>query len=220
MDKKEVLNAIQELRSLSKKKFSQSFDFQIKLQNIDLKKQDNKVDVFVQLPHTIGRKITVCALVGGTLYNDAKASCDKTIVQDEFKSMAGNAKELKKLARSYDYFIAQADIMGPIATTFGRYLGPKGRMPNPKAGCIVPPKGSTKLIVEKLQKTIRLVAKNNEPAVRCAIGKESMKDEEIAENFMAAYTVLINSLPMHDQNIKNVSLKLTMSRPVIVGDKK
>jgi ribosomal protein L1 len=93
-------------------------------------------------------------------------------------------------------------------------------MPNPKAGCIVPPKGSTKLIVEKLQKTIRLVAKNNEPAVRCAIGKESMKDEEIAENFMAAYTVLINSLPMHDQNIKNVSLKLTMSRPVIVGDKK
>lgn len=220
MDKKEVIAAIQELRKLPNKKFSQTVDFQVSLQNIDLKKQDNKVDVFVQLPHGIGRKITVCALVGGTFYNDAKANCDRTIVQDEFKSIAGNGKELKKLARAYDYFIAQADIMGPIATTFGRYLGPKGRMPNPKAGCIVPPKGSIKPIVEKLQKTIRLIAKNNEPAVRSPIGKESMKDEEIADNIMAAYSALLNGLPQHDQNIKKVFLKFTMSKPVIIGGKK
>jgi len=93
-------------------------------------------------------------------------------------------------------------------------------MPNPKGGCIVPPKGAIKPIVDKLQKTVRLIVKNNEPAVRCAIGKESMKDEQIADNFMAAYTALVNSLPMHDQNVKNVSLKLTMSKPIIVGGKK
>ena len=110
--------------------------------------------------------------------------------------------------------------MGPIATTFGRFLGPKGRMPNPKAGAIVPPKGTTKPIVEKLQKTIRLIAKNNEMAVRSPIGKENMTDEEIVDNIAIAYTALVNALPQHEQNVKSVQLKMTMSKPIVVGGKK
>lgn len=220
MEKKEILEAIKELRKEPKKKFNQSIDFQVKLQNIDLKKQENKVDIFVALPNTIGRKITVCGLVGGSLYNDAKSFCDKVISQEEFKNIAGNGKELKKLARAYDYFIAQADIMGSIATTFGRYLGPKGRMPNPKAGAVIPPKGTVKPVVDKLQKTIRLIAKNNETAVRTPIGKENMTDDEIADNIVMAYTSLVNALPLHEQNIKTVQIKMTMSKPVIVGGKK
>ncbi len=220
MEKKEFLEALKELRKEPKKKFTQSIDFQVRLQNIDLKKNENKVDIFVSLPNTIGRKITVCGLVGGALYNDAKSFCDKVIAQEEFKNIAGNGKELKKLARAYDYFIAQADIMGPIATTFGRFLGPKGRMPNPKAGAIVPPKGTTKPIVEKLQKTIRLIAKNNEMAVRSPIGKENMTDEEIVDNIAIAYTALVNALPQHEQNVKSVQLKMTMSKPIVVGGKK
>ncbi len=221
MDKKEILEAIKELRKEEhKKKFTQSFDFQVRIQSLDLKKQENKVDVFVDLPHGRGKKVSVCALVGGTLYNDAKANCDRTIVQDEFKAMAGNTKELKKLARSYDFFVAQADIMGLVAGTFGRFLGPKGRMPNPKAGCVIPPKGNVKSIVEKLQKTIRLIVKNNEPAVKCAVGTEKMSDEQIAENTLAAYNALLQTLPQHEQNIKNVYLKLTMSKPLSIGGKK
>jgi len=221
MDKKEILEAIKELKKEDhKKNFSQSFDFQVKLQNIDVKKQENKVDVFVDLPHGRGRKVSVCALVGGTLYNDAKANCDRTIVQDEFKAMGGNTKELKKLARSYDFFIAQADIMGLVAGTFGRFLGPKGRMPNPKAGCVVAPKGSIKPVVEKLQNTVRLVVKNNELGVKCAVGTEKMDDEKVAENVLVVYNALMNSLPQHEQNIKNVYLKLTMSKPLSIGGKK
>jgi large subunit ribosomal protein L1 len=221
MDKKEVLEVIKELKKEEhKKNFAQSFDFQVRLQNIDVKKQENKVDLFVDLPHGRGKKVSVCALIGGTLYNDAKTNCDKTIVQDEFKAMAGNTKELKKLARSFDFFIAQADIMGQVAGTFGRFLGPKGRMPNPKAGCVIPPKGSIKPVVEKLQNTIRLIVKNNELAVKCSVGTEKMDDEKVAENVVAAYNALVHSLPMHEQNIKNVSLKLTMSKPLSIGGKK
>ncbi|MBI5798125.1 hypothetical protein HZA98_04445 [Candidatus Woesearchaeota archaeon] len=221
MEKQDVLEAIQQLKKDSpKRNFAQSYDFLVKLQNFDPKKNENKVDVFISLPHTLGRKLSVCGLVGGTLYNDAKANCDHTIGQDEFKSLAGNGKELKKLARKYDFFIAQADIMGSIASTFGRYLGPKGRMPNPKAGAIVPLKGSTKPIVEKLQKTVRLAIKNNEMAVRCPIGKDSMKDDEVAENILAAYNGLVQGLPQHEQNVKSVLLKLTMSKAVVLGGKK
>ncbi len=221
MNKEEVLQAIQQLKKDSpKRNFSQSFDFLIKLQNFDPKKNENKVDVFVSLPHSLGRKQTVCALVGGTLFNDAKANCDHAIGQEEFRNIAGNGKELKKLARKYDFFIAQADIMGSIATTFGRYLGPKGRMPNPKAGAIVPPKGSIKPIVEKLQKTVRLAIKNNEMAVRCSIGKDTMNDDEVTENVLTAYNALVQVLPQHEQNVKSVFLKLTMSKAVVLGGKK
>jgi len=221
MEKKEVLSAIQQLKKDSpKRNFSQSYDFLVKLQNFDPKKNENKVDVFVSLPHSLGRKLSVCGLVGGALYADAKEYCDHAIGQEAFKTIAGNGKELKKLARKYDFFLAQADIMGPIASTFGRYLGPKGRMPNPKAGAIIPPKGSIKAVVEKLQKTVRLAIKNNEMAVRCPIGKDSMTDEEIAENILAAYTALVQALPQHEQNIKSILLKFTMSKAVAIGDKK
>jgi ribosomal protein L1 len=47
-----------------------------------------------------------------------------------------------------------------------------------------------------------------------------MDDEKVAENVVAAYNALVHSLPMHEQNIKNVSLKLTMSKPLSIGGKK
>lgn len=203
-----------------KRNFSQTVDLLIKFQNINPKKQEQKVDVFVVLPQGIGRKASVCALVGDALYTDAKEFCDHTIVQDEFKALAGNAKALKRLARTYDYFLAQADIMPAIATTFGRFLGPKGKMPNPKAGAVVPAKGSTKPVVEKLQKTVRFIAKGTELAVRGPVGKEAMGDDAIAENVITVYNALVTVLPEHERNIKQVLLKLTMSKAVIVGGKK
>jgi len=71
-----------------------------------------------------------------------------------------------------------------------------------------------------LQNTVRLVVKNNELGVKCAVGTEKMTDDQVAENTMAAYNALMNSLPQHEQNIKNVYLKLTMSKPLIIGGKK
>ena len=53
-------------------------------------------------------------------------------------------------------------------------------MPNPKSGCVVPPAASLKILYEKLQKTIRVQAKN-ELCVKCLMGKETLSDEELAE---------------------------------------
>jgi len=153
------------------------------------------------------------------LYNDAKENCDRAIGQEEFKSFADNKKEVKKLVREYDFFIAQADAMGAVATSFGKYLGPLGKMPSPKAGCVIPPKGSTKPVYERLQKTVKLMIKG-EMSVKCAVGKEDMKDEDVADNVLAVFTAFANGLPQHDKNIKDVLLKLTMSKAVAIGGKK
>lgn len=219
MNQKQILTALEELRKEKKRKFAQTVDMQILLKNLDLKKQEAKIDLFVSLPHSRGKKITVCGLVSGSLQNDAKEFCDRVILQDDFKGFANDKKTLKNLARAYDFFIAQADIMPAVATTFGRYLGPPGKMPNPKAGAIVPPKGTTKTIVEKLQNMIRITIKND-ATLKCPVGKEGMNDEEIAANILSVYNAVVNTLPQHEQNVKDVLIKFTMSKAIVVGGKK
>ena len=130
----------------------------------------------------------------------------------------GLKKDMKKLAVTYDYFIAQATIMPKIATTFGKVFGPKGKMPNPKAGCVVPPNANLKPLVQKLKKTLKVKALAD-PIVHCCVGKEDSKEEEIIDNIMTVYNGVVHSLPQEANNIRNSYLKLTMGKSFKIGDK-
>lgn len=216
MDKNQFLEAIKKARTEGKKlKFSQTFDFIASLKGLDLKKAEHQLDLFITLPRSRGKKIKVCALVGPEMLVSAKADCDKAISLDDFDEYAKNKKAAKKLANEYDFFIAQANLMAKVAAAFGRYLGPKGKMPNPKAGCVVPPKAPLKPLIEKLQKTIRVSAKTT-PVAQCIIGNEEMKDEELAENAAVVYDSIIHHLPNEESNVRSVFVKLTMGKPVRV----
>jgi large subunit ribosomal protein L1 len=127
-------------------------------------------------------------------------------------------KLLKRLAKKHDFFIAQANIMPQVATTFGKVLGPLAKMPNPKIGCVLPPNGNVKAVYERLQKTKRLMSRNN-PLIQCSVGTEDMNNEEIADNVMAVYDTLIPALPNEKHNVKNVYLKLTMGKAFMIGEK-
>ena len=63
---------------------------------------------------------------------------------------------------------------------------------------------------------VRLNAKKN-LALQCAVGSENQPDEEVAENLLAVYNTVMKALPQEKNNIKNVMLKLTMSKPVKVA---
>ncbi|MBI3031914.1 50S ribosomal protein L1 [Candidatus Woesearchaeota archaeon] len=214
MDIKQVQDALKKAREQGKKRnFSQTVDLIITLQNLDLKKPEQQVDTYITLHYPRGKPVKVCALVGPELKDEAEKICDKTLHVDEFNSI--DQKKAKKLTEDYDFFIAQANMMGKVATTFGKILGPRGKMPNPKAGCVVPPKAGLKPLYDKLQKTLRLTAKTA-LMIQCFVGNEAMKDEEIVDNIMTAYKSLINVLPAHENNIKTIYLKLTMGKPVKV----
>ncbi|MEM3127068.1 MAG: 50S ribosomal protein L1, partial [Candidatus Woesearchaeota archaeon] len=194
------------------RKFSQTYDLIVNLRGLDLKKQEDKVDFFFQLPKPKGKPQKICALIGPELLEEAK-NCDFAITQKDFPLYKQDKKKVKKLAEQHDFFIGQANIMPEIAAVFGGVLGPRGKMPNPKAGCIVPPKVALKPLVEKLKNTIRIQTKN-ETALKCPIGNEKMPDEEVAENLVAVYNQIVSHLPQEENNIRNAYLKLTMSKPV------
>nr|MBI4156809.1 hypothetical protein [Candidatus Woesearchaeota archaeon] len=214
MKKEDILKAIEELKKTQKRNFSQSYDLVINLKSFDLKKEGNKVDNFIVLPYDKGKKVRICAFVDKELVNTSKETFDHVVLSDDFGKLDKIA--IKKLAKSYDFFVAQGTIMTNVAKYFGKILGPRNLMPNPKGGGVITAGMDLKALNKRLQKTIRATART-EPTVKVSIGKEGMKDDEIAENVLTVYNSVLHSLPQEKQNIKNVILKLTMSKGVKIG---
>ncbi|MGV8171564.1 MAG: 50S ribosomal protein L1 [Candidatus Woesearchaeota archaeon] len=210
MNKNEALDVIKDLRKdNSKKNFVQMVDVIINLQDLDFKKPEHQIDFYITLPYSIGKKKNIAALVDVDMFDDAKNVCDSVIPLHQFEEFSKDKKKIKKLAKHNDFFIAQSTIMTKIAATFGRVLGPKNKMPNPKAGCVVLPKTNLKPLYDKLQKTVRILARNK-PLIQVSIGREDMADEQLADNLYAIYDQVIHHLPKEKNNLKNIFVKTTM----------
>ena len=218
MDKNIILTSVKKLKEISpKRNFAQSFDLVINLQEIDLKKPEQKVDSFLPLHYSKGKIPKICALVDQELGTESKKVFDKTILKEEFPEY-NDKKTLKKLGIEYDFFVAQANLMAQIAATFGKVLGPKGKMPNPKAGCIITPDSNLEQLKNRLQNLVHLQLKND-ATIRVVVGNEKIPDEEIADNIFTIYNSLIHSLPQEKNNIKSILLKFTMGPVVLITDK-
>ena len=203
MELKESLKvALSELRKNKEKKFDQTVDLIINLQKFDPKK--NQINLFVEIPFRIKEK-KICAFL------ETKNKNIETIVPEEFKKYA-DKKSLKKIVKKFDFFIAQASLMPKIATTFGRALGPAGKMPSPQLGILAEiNEKSINELKKKINSSLRV--KMKEPSVKLAIGKQSMKDEEIIENVLGVYNAVIKALIKGKENVKNLELKFTMTKP-------
>jgi large subunit ribosomal protein L1 len=213
-----VLKALKEAKEKSpKRNFKQSVDYIVALKGLDLKKPDQQQDFFIQLHHPRSKKVKVCGLVGPELYEQAKEALDKAILVDDFASFK-DKKSIKNLANEFDFFVAQANIMALVAKNFGRVFGPRGKMPNPKAGCVVPPNANLKSLYEKLQATVHVKVKNQLQA-QFNVGYEDTDEKVVVDNILTIYKQLINHFPQDKNNIKAQYIKLTMGKPVQIGKK-
>ena len=215
MEKDIILQAIQEARKSPKRNFIQGYEIVINFKDLDIKKPEHQLNLYIPLKKR-GKKIKICAFCGPEMSTQAKDVCDRVIVSDEFDRFS--KKEIKKLAEEFDYFIAQGNIMNRVASVFGRVLGPRGKMPNPKAGCVIAPNTNLSALYEKLQNTVNTKIRKD-PSMQCSVGNEGMKDEEIADNIMTIYDTVIHNLPNEKDNVDSVSIKLTMGKPISLTEK-
>ena len=123
---------------------------------------------------------------------------------------------MKKIAKKVDFFIATARMMPLVAKKFGKVLSSKGKMPDPAVGAILKEEDEKEIarVVKKLENLTRIKVK--EPSIKVAIGKESMDDEKLVENAETAFNAIVEAIPEGKANVKNVLLKFTMSKPVVV----
>jgi large subunit ribosomal protein L1 len=204
----QLKKALTELRAIKQRKFDQTVDLIVNLQKFDVKKSN--VNIFITVPHTIKEK-----RIAGFL--EIKNQNVETITPDEFKKYSDKSK-MKHLVSNYDFFIAQASLMPSVATNFGRSLGPTGKMPSPQLGILLnADEKSVKELKNKINVSVKIKIK--EPSIKIPIGKESMKDEDIIENIMAVYNTLLKTLPRNKENIKNIEIKLTMTKPYKISMK-
>ena len=200
--KKDLEKALIELRTGEERKFNQTADLIINLQKFDPKK--NQINLFVNVPFKIKDK-KICAFL------EAKNENVETITPEQFKRY-GDKKELKKLVKKFDFFIAQASVMPRVATAFGKVLGPAGKMPSPQLGIITD--ANNKEITEikkRVENSVKI--RIREPSIKLAIGKQNMKDSEIVENVLTVYNAVLKILPKEIENVKNIELKFTMTKP-------
>lgn len=196
----EIKEALTELRKEPKRKFNQSVDLIVNLKNFDVRKE--ALNTFIDVPHPTDKK------VGAFL--SKRSSLIDTITEDDFVKYK-DAKDIKRLAKKYDSFIAAAPLMGKIATKFGRVFGPMNKMPSPQAG-IVPKEDEA--IVTAMIKKMKHVArvKNKEASIKLICGKEDMKDEDIEENIRTMVKNLEAKLPRGKDNVRGVLIKFTMTK--------
>ena len=198
-----IEQALEELRKLEKRKFNQSVDVIVNLKGIDLKREN--ISTIIALPHKIKDK-KICG------FFDKKSELVDSITKPEFQKYK-DKKELKKLIKEYDFFIASAPLMPTVATTFGKVLGPAGKMPSPQLGILTHETNEAiKQVSDRITKSVKIRVK--EASIKTTIGNETMKDSEIIENFRAFYNGIINALPNKKDSIKNVMLKFTMTKPL------
>ena len=206
MNEQNFLKAVEKIKASDKKvNFDQTVDLIINLKEFDVRRE--AFNIFIPVPNKIKDK-----KIAGFFEKDS--SVIDSIRKEHFPKYK-EKKDIKKLISQYDFFVANAKLMPAVATSFGRVLGPVGKMPSPQLGIL--PNEEDKMveaIVNKINSTVRVRVK--EPSIKLAIAKQSMDADKIAENAFAVYQKVLETLPRKRDNIRNVKIKLTMDKPEVV----
>ena len=193
-------------------KFDETVECHIRL-GVDSRHADQQVRGAVVLPHGTGKNIRVLVFAKGEKLNEAEAAG-----ADFFGSEELVTKIQSENWFDYDVIVATPDMMGVVGR-LGKVLGPKGLMPNPKAGTVT--MDVAKAIAEiKSGKIEYRLDKTN--IIHCPIGKVSFGKDKLAENFNALMSAVIKAKPAaaKGQYLKSVAVASTMGPGIKINQAK
>ncbi len=197
----------------AKAKFDETIEIHVRL-GVDSRHADQQVRGAVVLPNGTGKKVRVLAFCKGEdKVNAAKEAGADYVGAEEYAE-----KIQKENWFDFDVIIATPDMMGLIGR-LGKVLGPKGLMPNPKAGTVTPDIGRA-VAEAKAGKIEYRLDKTN--IIHCVIGKASFGAEKLGENFNALMGAIIKAKPAaaKGQYIRSCVLASTMGPGIKVSTSK
>lgn len=166
-------------------KFDETIEAHIRL-GVDGRHADQQVRGAVVLPHGTGKSVKVLVFAKGNKVDEALAAGADYAGGDELVPKIQNEGWL-----DFDVVVATPDMMGVVGR-LGRVLGPKGLMPNPKAGTVT--MDVTKAINDiKAGKIEYRLDKSN--IIHVPIGKASFTEEQLADNFQTLIDAIIKAKP-------------------------
>ena len=209
----ELADALALACQTAKAKFDETIEIHVRL-GVDSRHADQQVRGAVVLPNGTGKKVRVLAFCKGEdKVNAAKEAGADYVGAEEYAE-----KIQKENWFDFDVIIATPDMMGLIGR-LGKVLGPKGLMPNPKAGTVTPDIGRA-VAEAKAGKIEYRLDKTN--IIHCVIGKASFGAEKLGENFNALMGAIIKAKPAaaKGQYIRSCVLASTMGPGIKVNSAK
>jgi len=174
-----------------------------------VKKTDLNINEVVFLPNKLSAQAKVCVFAtGDNALRAQRAGADRVIENAELDRLASEKRMAKKLAREYQFFLADTSMMPKIGRVLGPYLGPKGRMPTP-----VPPNAPLESMLNRYRTAVRIKSRGS-LSVAGKVGDESLNDGNVADNAMAVISQVEKKLPNGERNIQSMTLKKTMGKLV------
>ena len=196
----------------SKAKFDETIELHIRL-GVDSRHADQQVRGAIVLPHGTGKTVKTLVFAKGDKADAARAAGADYV---------GDLDMVQKITNEnwfdFDVVIATPDMMGVIGR-LGKVLGPKGLMPNPKAGTVT--MDVAKAVNEaKAGKIEYRLDKTN--IIHCPIGKASFGKDKLAENFDALISAVVKAKPAaaKGQYIKSCVIASTMGPGIKVNTSK
>ena len=202
-------DAISTVKKLATAKFDETIEVHIKT-GCDGRHADQQIRGAVVLPHGTGKQVRVLVFAKGAKADEAVAAGAEFVGAEELIPRIQNDGWF-----DYDVVVATPDMMGVVGR-LGRVLGPKGLMPNPKAGTVT--MDVTKAVKEiKAGKIEYRLDKTN--IIHVPIGKASFTEEQLSDNFQTLIGAINKAKPatLKGQYLKSVTLAPTMGPGVKVN---
>ena len=195
--------ALNEIKNMSKTKFTESIDISLKVNIKKIKGSDNSVRTVVELPNGNGKIVKVAVLCDENKMSDAKKSGADIYGSEELITKISSGKI------EFDKLVCTPNMM-PKMAKLGKILGPKGLMPNPKLGTVTDDIIST---VNKVKNKFTEVKNDKDGNIGISVGRKSFDQNKLSENIKIVFETLKKEKPnlFNSEMVKNIYLSSTMS---------
>jgi len=208
----EPAEALALVKEIAKAKFDETVEVHIRL-GVDSRHADQQVRGAVVLPHGTGKTVRVLVFAKGEKATEAEQAGADYVGADDMIT-----KIQKENWFEFDVVVATPDMMGVVGR-LGRVLGPKGLMPNPKAGTVTMDVAKAISDIKAGKIEYRLDKTN---IIHCPIGKCSFEDSKLIDNFRTLLDAVIKAKPSaaKGQYLKSVVVASTMGPGVKINQQK
>ncbi|MER3455523.1 MAG: 50S ribosomal protein L1 [candidate division GAL15 bacterium] len=200
--------AVRLVKTVARAKFDETVEAAVRLA-VDPKHADQVVRGTVVLPHGTGRSVRVLVFAKGEKAKEAEAAGANYVGAEDL---------IQRIQQEgwteFDVAVATPDLMGQVGR-LGRILGPRGLMPNPKAGTVTFDVGRAVKEIKAGKIEFRV---DKAGIVHAPIGKASFSEEALLENFAALLDAVVRARPaaVKGQYIRSIALSPTMGPSVRV----
>jgi len=193
--------AVRLVKEFPEAKFDETVELAFHL-GVDPRKADQMIRGTVSLPHGTGRSVRVAAFATGDKAREAQEAGADVVGGEDL------VDEVLKGNIDFDAAVATPDAMSMLGKA-GRVLGPRGLMPNPKAGTVTPDIGKAVRDIKAGKLEYRVDRQGN---LHVVVGKRSFDEQRLLENYLAVVDEIMRAKPaaVKGRYLKSVTLSTTM----------